>query len=69
MALSSVSTISRTTSRKVPAGLPAKFFANLIRATAQPCWFCQPIKYRIMFHVFLPWKVNNSESRFDEITH
>ena len=39
-------------------GLPAKFFANLIRATGQPCWFCRPIKRRIMLHVFLPWKGN-----------
>src|SRR5438094_7194413 len=54
---------------KSPAGFPAKYLANLISATDQPCWFCRPIKRRIMLHVFLPWKVNNGESRFGEITH
>ena len=54
---------------KSSCGLPAKFFANLIRATVQPCWFCRPIKRRIMLDVFLPWKINNSESRFDEFAH
>jgi len=43
---------------KGSCGLPAKFFANLIRATGRPCWFCRPIKRRIMLHVFLPWKGN-----------
>ena len=54
---------------KSSSGLPAKFFANLIRASDQPGRFCRSIKHRVMLHVFLPWKVNNSESRFDEITH
>src|SRR6266480_6760637 len=33
---------------KSPAGPPANFFPNLIRATDQPCWFCRSIKHRIM---------------------
>jgi hypothetical protein len=53
---------------KIPCGLPAKYLANLVGATGQPRWFCRPIKRRIMLHVFLPWKVNNIESRFNEIT-
>src|SRR6059058_5276201 len=53
---------------KSACGLPAKSFANLFRATGQPGRFCRPIKRSIMLHVFLPWKVKNSESRFDEIT-
>jgi hypothetical protein len=54
---------------KSSCGLPAKVFANLIRATGQPRWFCRPIKRRIMLHVFLSWKVNNSESRLDKFAH
>jgi hypothetical protein len=54
---------------KSSRGLPAKSFANLIRATDEPGWFCRPIKRRIMLHIFLPWRVNNSESRLDKFAH
>jgi hypothetical protein len=54
---------------KSSPGLPAKFFANLVRATDQSRWFCGAIKRPIMPYVFLPWKVNKGESRLDKFAH
>src|SRR5580704_6654314 len=52
-----------------PSRLPAKCLANLVRATDEPVRFRRSIECRTVLHIFLPWKIDNGESRLDKFAH
>src|ERR1700736_1123887 len=49
--------------------LPTQRFLDLIGATNKPRRFGVPIKRRMMFHKFLPRKVDRGEGRLDKFAH